>query len=712
MQNSTVKFNKIVVAIIAFLLMLLLVYPKSIAADDETAKEVAEYDKNIYTIEAIVYNKVPLFDVNVFSDTAGGKSINENSIMGRIRKATATWYVTFMTITYVVLAVLIVYYGIKMAISTEAEKKANYKQMLYNWVKALVVAATIHYVIYIVLTLNDYLVAQIANVSYNSEEGSIYNTIKTRAMSRPFRIGITATLMYLTLLVMWFRFLWTYVKRDFTVIMYIILAPFVVGRYAYEMAGGRKSKTLANWFQRFATSVFIQSIHALFYSVFVATAMQIATQHIYSFIIALMVMNFMLDADTLYTNIFKFQFNGKDIDALDRPFKLKEDMATMYVTYSVAKGLIPKTYNAAKSAALGVEYTVKSWGDNTQLYPNENSRLNVLRNKLDEDKIRKLRDKDTERAKQKKQMAAIRIMSRKKGTQGIQAREVLRLKKEEGHRRFFSDVKFVKDVAFAGFETIFAIPIAANYGMNAGLATVAGAADNYADIINQTSKKTTESYGKYNKSLDDIVNSVETVYNETGKIEQEVANLTPDEKIEIKQMIKKYQSLHMNKFEIEKKLERETDEDINSIKNDEELKKIIDNLDKKLPSDVTDAEKDQIKEDAVQFIKEANTERTGFSENEPEFNWGNEDENENAGNSEANRAEGRRNSRARLYTREDLLKGMDRAIIRYSFGERYEEIGKSIDALSSVNSKEESKKNKKDKSFGKMIDINKFVESL
>ena len=121
-------------------------------------------------------------------------------------------------------------------------------------------------------------------------------------------------------------------------------------------------------------------------------------------------------------------------------------------------------------------------------------------------------------------------------------------------------------------------------------------------------------------------------------------------------------------------------------------------------------DEDQIKEDAVQFIKEANTERTGFSEDEPRFNWGDEDE--NAGNSEANRAEGRRNSRARLYTREDLLKGMDRAIIRYSFGERYEEIGKSIDALSSVNSKEESKKNKKDKSFGKMIDINKFVESL
>lgn len=695
MHNKTSKTNKIVIAIIAFLSMLLLVYPKSLATDDETAKAVKEYDENIYTIEAIVYNKVPLFDVNVFSDTAAGKKVNEKSIMGRVRKATAGWYVTLMGITYVILAVLIIYYGIRLAISTIPEEKANYKQQLYNWFKALITAATIHYVIYIVLTLNDYFVNQIANVAYNSEEGSTYNTIKTRAMNEPFGIGWGATILYLTLLFMWFRFLWTYLKRDITVLLYIILAPLVVIRYAYEMAGGKKSKALSNWFQRFATSVFIQSIHALFYSVFVATAMQVATNNMHSFILAIMILSFMLDADTIFTNIFKFQFQGKDIDALDRPFMPKTDLATIYTTYNIAKSTLPNVSNQAKSTALGIRYGIKSIGNNTTIYPNENSRLNKLRNKLDVKKIQKLSGKNTERAKKQIQMAEIRIMSRRKGTQGIQAREVLRLKEEERNRKFLSSAKFVKTIAETGIEYILAIPIGVSYGVDLGATTFSNAISNSLNIPDQINKKKRESYKKYNKSLDDIVNSVQTVYNETGIVEQKFAELAPEEKDEVKNEIKKYQSLDMNKFKIKKEVETKIT-DTTGVRNNDELNEILDNINNKLPTNISNEEKEQIKADAIHFIEEARAERTG----EPNI------ENQNENNTQ------NRNDRTRTFTREDVINGIDKAVIKFAFAEEHGEIGEAIDTLSSVNSKELSKKDSNDKNFGEMINLNKFVDSL
>ena len=80
--------------------------------DQEITMEDIE-EKN-YTIEDIVYNRVPIFDVNVFSDTSGGETIPDGSIERILKKAVAIWYVSFRNVTFVILAVLIIYYGIRI----------------------------------------------------------------------------------------------------------------------------------------------------------------------------------------------------------------------------------------------------------------------------------------------------------------------------------------------------------------------------------------------------------------------------------------------------------------------------------------------------------------------------------------------------------------------------------------------------------------------
>ena len=349
----------------------------------EIEEAIAEYDENIYTIEAIVYNKVPLFDINVFSDTSAGVKLKENSIENVTKKTVATWYVAAGTVTFVILAVLLIYTGIMMAISTVAEEKGTYKIRMIGWLKGIVLAFVLHYIIYFIINLNQNIVGIIAQSQ--GTENSIYNTIKTRAMDTRFSIGMPATIIYITLLVTWVRFLWTYTKRTINVYLLIVLGPLVVAKYTYELSSGKKSKLFSNWLQRFSTAVFIQSIHALFYTIFVSTALELAFENLAGFILALMVLNFMLSADKIFTNIFKFNFSGKDIDDLNRPFKPKESIAGAYLTYSSVKKLLPKAANGFYRAGSNVgSVIIDEYNNKMDKLDKKNGKDNreIVRNKI------------------------------------------------------------------------------------------------------------------------------------------------------------------------------------------------------------------------------------------------------------------------------------------------------------------------------------------
>ena len=98
----------------------------------------------IYTIEDLFFNRIPLLDANFFSETAGGKEINEGSTIDIIRKVVKLWYISFRNVAIVVIAIVIIFAGVKMAISTVAEDKANYQKILINWTKALVIVLLMH----------------------------------------------------------------------------------------------------------------------------------------------------------------------------------------------------------------------------------------------------------------------------------------------------------------------------------------------------------------------------------------------------------------------------------------------------------------------------------------------------------------------------------------------------------------------------------------
>ena len=690
--------------------------------ENDEDEEDDEYDKDedeIYSIESIVYNKVPLFDVNVFSDTSAGVKIADNSIEAILKKTVATWYVAFRNVTFVILAILIIYTGMMMAISTVAEEKAKYKERLIGWIKGIIAAAFIHYGIYIIINLNQNIVNTIANSS--GKENQIYNPIKTRAMDVRFSIGLPATILYLTLVIMWLRFIWTYIKRKFNVEFLIILAPLVVAKYTYELSSGKKSKILGNWFQRFTTAVFIQSIHALFYTVFVSTALEISTENLMGFVLALMVMNFMLSADKIFTGIFKFNFSGKDIDDLDRPFKPREDLADLYISYSIAKRTIPRIANLARGAehevaadASSIYNTVmdgkdaRNGKDNRAIIRNK---LHVPGNAIDNFLLKNVLTKNSQNflpfGKTMRQIVVLKKIKRNaRGDAKLFAKRTLKMKYNQIGRRFTSGYKFIKDVTVGGVETIFAIPIGVNFGVQSGIIAGTKVGNNFMEATSLASKKSRDKERKYGKQLDGVIKSAETVYEEENKVSKKVSEFSDSDKQNVKDEIKLYAKLGMDKYKIQETIkEEERKENIigKTIYTNADINKITNALLEQFPEDISQDEKNKIRDNIITTVEKGNSNNNSNNSNNSKDYNSNSNNNNNNYNYNSNNS-----GTVNFYGRDEVIDGISHAIIKYSFGEEHKDIGESIEKISSINSKESAKKN----SFGKLIDINHFADTL
>ncbi|MBO5005333.1 MAG: hypothetical protein J6D03_08915 [Clostridia bacterium] len=291
------------------------------------------WSTNRINIEDIIYNRVPLLDVN-FLDvkldrykkieeakkaqaSSGDKIqvISEDSIVYALRSNIAKWYIVIRQICIIVLLLLLIYLGIRLAISTVAPDKAKYKGMLVAWLSCFIVVFCIHYYMMIVIEINEVLVDIFAEVSQNaiknSDNGtgsqSIYDTMRTRAYSLKLSEGFPATIFYMVLIYFLIRFLFIYIKRYFTIMILAVMGPIMSLKNCFDKISTGKSKSMSKWMYNFALNVFLQTIHAIIYCMFMVMAFDLATDSVAGFIMSLIVLNFIFKAEKIFMNIFNFE---------------------------------------------------------------------------------------------------------------------------------------------------------------------------------------------------------------------------------------------------------------------------------------------------------------------------------------------------------------------------------------------------------------------
>lgn len=479
-----------------------------------------------YTIEDLVYNRVPLLDPNILSGTSGGVELQEGSILYNIRLVISSWYVGFRNVSILIIFVMLIYTGLRMAITNSSKSKADFKNQLFTWIKCMALVFTLHYVIFFVLNINNTLV-NLFDPSNNTANGNIlYNTIKTRAYDFRLSVGFTGTIMYIILFIYWIKFLIIYIKRLLKIILLVITAPFVIARYALDNATAKGKKAYKDWLHEFVSNVLIQSLHALEYSVLIGIAIDIGSKSIAGFIIALIFLSQMLKFDEVILSILKF--DGEDMGGRIKPLKEPLHLKT-YLNYKYAQTAIKLTGKAAKAAGRGVSTLNSGLKDLTGLDPLgavDNAKSHVLnaKDELLRNTIGQIND-------ERNAEYSLRIASREKDERGKstnrakQAKKTLKKYKKDKKKRykaqreqFIGKSRFLSTAVGVGKFTIGTALMTQN--LTAGMMMAGLTPGEIKEAIVEHDKRVDE-YKKNKEKIDELGETIRDL-NTSNRFEDEI----------------------------------------------------------------------------------------------------------------------------------------------------------------------------------------------
>ena len=261
------------------------------------------------TLEDILFNRVPLVDINFFDFTTA------NDVALTIRENVAIWYTSIRNIAAVVLAIIAVYVGIRMAISTIAEDKAKYKTMLYDWLTSLALLFVLQYVMIFTININNAFIETLSTGLSDSSFGSMTDTFfKESLTNASFTTGMGCALIYLMLQAVTFVFLLTYIKRMITLAFLIVISPLVTITYSIDKMGDGRSQALNVWFKEFVYNILIQPFHCISYRVLAQSAINLMVRDgfaegagLANAVIAIMMILFIYSAEEIIKHIFHFE---------------------------------------------------------------------------------------------------------------------------------------------------------------------------------------------------------------------------------------------------------------------------------------------------------------------------------------------------------------------------------------------------------------------
>lgn len=191
------------------------------------------------TPDKIFMNKVPITNIEIFIN---GNVAEKTKLAGFVNSI-ASWYRVVFLISIAMLFLILLYLSVRAILLSVAKDIADTKNMLFNWVKSVMILFFMSFIIFTVISLNSAFVSIITQSMIN-ESGILENQVQQLVfgMLMPnFVRMIVSTVILLLLLVQTLSFLAVYVKRLITIGFYILIAPIISVSYALDIAGDRKS---------------------------------------------------------------------------------------------------------------------------------------------------------------------------------------------------------------------------------------------------------------------------------------------------------------------------------------------------------------------------------------------------------------------------------------------------------------------------------------
>lgn len=257
--------------------------------------------EGLLTPDDLFFNRVGITNIDFFDFSVGGA-------VGTIRQNVATWYYIFRILAIVILLGVLIYVGIRMAISTVASEQAQYKRMLTDWLVSFGLIFLLNYIIIFTIEVNNGLIGLLESpVKVKLGKGITTQLVKQS-------LGIMATkswgalIVYAMLTGMTVAFLFSYVKRMLTIGFLILISPLITITYSIDKVNDGKAQALNSWLKEFMFNVLIQPFHCIIYIVFISTSIDLLSSHgsLAKMVLAIMCMSFIWKAEKIVKQIFGF----------------------------------------------------------------------------------------------------------------------------------------------------------------------------------------------------------------------------------------------------------------------------------------------------------------------------------------------------------------------------------------------------------------------
>ncbi len=264
--------------------------------------------EGVGSVDAIIFGEAGITSIDFFNTS-------ENDTINLIRDNVAIWYYVLRNLSIVILLGILLYVGIRMAISTVASDQAKYKKMFMDWAVSLALVFVLQYIMIFTIECNDVLVDVLntARTNVQTQNGNTYDNaldhIAGQAWHVSFTVGVSSTLVYIILVGMTIMFLIMYIKRMLTIGFLIVISPLITITYSIDKIGDGTSQALNAWLKEFVFNVLIQPFHCVIYLIFGNTAINLLTeqQTLASAVLAICMVLFIFKGEKIVRQIFNFR---------------------------------------------------------------------------------------------------------------------------------------------------------------------------------------------------------------------------------------------------------------------------------------------------------------------------------------------------------------------------------------------------------------------
>ena len=278
-----------------------------------------------FTIRNTLINKYELFNIKslISSDS------ESQTLIGDMTTQIATWFVGIRNLSLVMIAIIFIYIGIRLALATVADEKAEYKKMLMGWVEGLILLVLLHYIIIVFIFLSDWLVSKLTSflttdeTTVKLEEYILENSSECIYKSSSKWGWLLYGGFYCMLVFSQLQIFIFYMGRLLKVAFLIIISPLVCVTYSIDKIKDGKAQAFGNWIKEFAIAVLAQPLQLLIYLLFIDSAGEILRKNMLFAIVFFMLIPY---GTRIFKSVLKFGENSNDLEDVGKSLNELNEM--------------------------------------------------------------------------------------------------------------------------------------------------------------------------------------------------------------------------------------------------------------------------------------------------------------------------------------------------------------------------------------------------